>query len=165
MQRVQRRYCCKNTVWKVRKGKIMVKEFCLAWEKNKGKLEEYFRTTPQSEYDSYELLVRRLFDIVINPSIEDSYYQFDTGDILVIDDGDYQGTQVFILHRNCYQPSVEDYVYTNTYYGSCSGCDTLQAIHWYEYGLPNEQQVEDYMELCLHLLQKCNFMVDKIEED
>lgn len=57
----------------------MIKEFCLAWEKNKGKLEEYFRTAPQSEYYSYELLVRRLFDIIIiNPSIEDSYYWFDT---------------------------------------------------------------------------------------
>lgn len=143
----------------------MVKEFCLAWEKNKGKLEEYFRTTPQSEYDSYELLVRRLFDIIINPSIEDSYYWFDTKNFCVIDDGDYQGTQVFILHRDQYQPSVEDYVYTNTYYGSCSCCDTLQAINWYEYGLPNEQQVKDYMELCLHLLQRCNFMVDMIEED
>lgn len=143
----------------------MVKEFCLAWEKNKGKLEEYFRTTRQSEYDSYELLVRRLFDIVINPSIEYSYCWFDTGDILVIDDGDYQGTQVFILHRNVYQPSVEDYVYTNTYYGSCSGCDTLQHIHQYEYGLPDEEQVKDYVELCLHLLQKCNFMIDNIEED
>lgn len=144
----------------------MVKEFCLAWEKNKEKLEEYFRTTPQSEYNSYELLVRRLFDIVINPSIEDSYYWFDTGDILVIDDGDYQGTQVFILHRNVYQPSVEDYVYTNTYYGSCSGCDTLQGIQDYGWNkMPDEQQVEDYMSLCLHLLQRCNFMVDKIEED
>lgn len=142
----------------------MVKEFCLAWEKNKGKLEEYFRTTPQSEYDSYELLVRRLFDIVINTSIENDYYGFDTVDILVTDDGDYQGTQVFILHRNVYQPSVEDYVYTNTYYGSCSGCDTLQAIHCYKDGLPDEEQVKDYMRLCLYLLQRCNFMIDS-EED
>lgn len=143
----------------------MVKEFCLAWEKNKGKLEEYFRTTPQSEYDSYELLVRRLFDIIINPSIEDSYYWFDTKNFCVIDDGDYQGTQVFILHRDQYQPSVEDYVYTNTYYGSCSGCDTLLGISGYDSELPCEEQVEDYMSLCLHLLQRCNFMVDKIEED
>lgn len=143
----------------------MVKEFCLAWEKNKVKLEEYFRTTKQDEYGNYEDLVKLLFDIVINPSIEDSYYWFDTGDILVIDDGDYQGTKVFILHRNVYQPFIEDYVYTNTYYGSCSVCDALQAIHLYENGLPSEQQVKDYMHLCLHLLQRCNFMVDKIEED
>lgn len=142
----------------------MVKEFCLAWEKNKGKLEEYFRTTPQSEYDSYELLVRRLFDIVINPSIENDYYGFDTKNFLVIDDGDYQGTQVFILHRNVYQPSVEDYVYTNTYYGSCSGCDTLLSINGYSSELPDEEQVKDYMRLCLHLLQRCNFMIDSEEE-
>lgn len=144
----------------------MVKEFCLAWEKNKKKLEEYFRTTPQSEYDSYKVLVRRLFDIVINPYVYDRYcYRFDTGDFLVIDDGDYQGTQVFILHRNCYQPSVKDYVYTNTYYGSCSGCDTLQAIHFYEDGVPSDKQAGDYMDLCLHLLQKCNYMIDGDEDE
>lgn len=143
----------------------MIKEFCLAWEKNKGELEEYFRTTNQGEYCDYERLVKLLFDIVIDPSIEDNYYWFDTENILVIDDGDYQGTQVFILHRNKYQPSVEDYVYTNVCYGSCSYCDTLQGIHGYESGLPDEQQVEDYMSLCLHLLQRCNFMVDKIEEE
>lgn len=142
----------------------MVKEFCLAWEKNKGKLEEYFRTTEQGEYNGYEDLVKLLFDIVINPSMEDNYYWFDTKNILVIDDGDYQGTQVFVLHRDKYQPDVEDYVYTNAYYGSCSYCDTLQGIHGYESGLPDEQQVEDYMSLCLHLLQRCNFMID-IEED
>lgn len=142
----------------------MVKEFCLAWEKNKEKLEEYFRTTKQGEYSDYKELVKLLFDIAINPSIKNSYERFDTENILVIDDGDYQGTQVFILHRNDYQPSVEDYVYTNTDYGSCSGCDTLQHIHQYECGLPDEEQIEDYMKLCLHLLQRCNFMID-IEEE
>lgn len=77
----------------------MIKEFCLAWEKNKDKLEEYFRKTRQEEYGNYEDLVKLLFDIVINPSIECDHYRLDTENILVIDDGDYQGTQVFILHR------------------------------------------------------------------
>lgn len=139
----------------------MIKEFCLAWEKNKDKLEEYFRTTKQDEYGNYEDLVKLLFDIVINPSIESDYYRFDTENILVIDDGDYQGTQVFILHRDQYQPSVEDYVYTNTYYGSCSYCDTLLGISGCSDELPSESQVNDYMDLCLHLLQKCHYMIDK----
>lgn len=140
----------------------MIKEFCLAWEKNKDKLEEYFRTTKQDEYGNYEDLVKLLFDIVINPSIESDYYRFDTENILVIDDGDYQGTQVFILHRDQYQPSVEDYVYTNTYYGSCSYCDTLQGIQDYGWNkMPSESQVNDYMDLCLHLLQKCHYMIDE----
>lgn len=139
----------------------MIKEFCLAWEKNKDKLEEYFRTTKQDEYGNYEDLVKLLFDIVINPSIESDYYRFDTENILVIDDGDYQGTQVFILHRDQYQPSVEDYVYTNTYYGSCSYCDTLLGISGCSDELPSESQVNDYMDLCLHLLQKCHYMIDE----
>lgn len=141
----------------------MIKEFCLAWEKNKDKLEEYFRKTRQEEYGNYEDLVKLLFDIVINPSIECDHYRLDTENILVIDDGDYQGTQVFILHRDQYQPSVEDYVYTNTYYGSCSGCDTLLSINEYEDGLPSESQINDYMDLCLHLLQRCHYMIDEEE--
>ena len=77
----------------------------------------------------------------------------------VIDNGDYQGTQIFIIPINTYQPGVDEYVYTHTYYGSCSGCDTLQAIQsWDGDELPNEEQVKDYMELALHLLQKCHFM-------
>ena len=61
------------------------------------------------------------------------------------------------------EPFVSDYVYTNTYYGSCSGCDTLQGIHQYEYGLPDEEQVRDYMQLCLGLLQSCVYMLDGLE--
>lgn len=141
----------------------MIKEFCLAWEKNKDKLEEYFRTTKQDEYGNYEDLVKLLFDIVINPSIESDYYRFDTKNILEIDDGDYQGTEIFILHKNVYQPYIEDYVYTSTYYGSCSGCDTLMGISEYDDGLPSESQVNDYMDLCLHLLQKCHYMIDEEE--
>lgn len=83
--------------------------------------------------------------------------------ILEIDDGDYQGTEIFILHKNVYQPYIEDYVYTSTYYGSCSGCDTLMGISEYDDGLPSESQVKDYMDLCLHLLQKCHYMIDEEE--
>lgn len=33
----------------------MIKEFCLAWEKNKDKLEEYFRNTKQDDTMGIEL--------------------------------------------------------------------------------------------------------------
>lgn len=138
----------------------MIKEFCLAWEKNKDKLEEYFRNTKQDKYGEYKNLVELLFDIVINPELDN---KFDTKNILEIDDGDYQGTEIFILHKNVYQPDIEDYVYTNTYYGSCSGCDTLLAINEYEDGLPDDSQINDYMDLCLHLFQKCHYMTDDEE--
>lgn len=135
----------------------MIKEFTTYWEKNKGDLEEFLKTTKQEKYASYKSLVEALFEKVINPNVKN---KFDTKNILIIDDGDYQGTQIFLLHRYTYQPSISDYVYTNTYYGSCTGCDTLLAISDYNDRYPNDKQVEDYMTLCLHLLQKCHFMGD-----
>lgn len=142
----------------------MIKEFVHAWEKNKDKLEKHLANTPQSEYSEYKDLVRLLFDLVINPEINTyTEYRFDTEHMLVIDDGHYRGTQIFVLHRKTYEPNVEDYVYTNTYYGSCSGCDTLLKISGYNDGLPSKYQVKDYMTLCLHLLQKCTYMVDPEE--
>lgn len=136
----------------------MIKEFIEKWDKYKNELEEYFKTNKQLEYSSYELIVKALFDIIINKDEED---KFNTENIVVIDDGDYQGTQIFILHKDWYQPSVEDYVYTNTYYGSCSGCDTLLAIQdWDLEELPSEEQIKEYMTLALHLLQKCKYMID-----
>lgn len=137
----------------------MIKEFIEKWDKYKNELEEYFKTNKQLEYSSYELIVKALFDIIINKDEDD---EFDTENIVIIDDGDYQGTRIIILHKNCYQPNVEDYVYTNTYYGSCSGCDTLLAIQsWNLEELPNQEQVKEYMILALHLLQKCKYMIEK----
>lgn len=138
----------------------MIKEFCLAWEKNKDKLKKYLRTTPQGNYSSYEALVKLIFKIVINPD-ERIYERYDTKNIVSIDDGDHQGTLIFILHRDAYQPDLSDYVFTSVDYGSCSGCDTLLFISEYEDGLPSDEQVEDYMTLCLHLLEHCKFMVGK----
>lgn len=138
----------------------MLIEFIRAWDANKKKLENYFRTHEQDRYDSYETLVKLLFNIVINPFIESDYNRFNT-DITVLDHGGYQGTQIFILHRYCCQPSVTDYVYTSVYYGSCPGCDTLSGISAYNDGLPDEEQIKDYMSLCLHLLQRCSYLKDE----
>lgn len=135
----------------------MIKEFVEKWNKYKNNLEEYFRNTKQEEYSSYEEIVRILFDEVINKGEDDT---FDTENICVIDDGNYQGTQIFILHKDVYQPRIEDYVYTNTYYGSCSGCDTLLRISSYDDELPDEEQIKEYMALALHLLQKCKYMYE-----
>jgi hypothetical protein len=143
----------------------MVKQFVYAWDNNKDKLEEFIKTHKQEEYGSYKDLVKLLFDVVINPGCKDftyPWYQgFDTEDILEIDNGDYQGTLIYILHIDTYRPSVCEYVWTSVEYGSCSGCDTLQGIEScgnYSDELPNEQQIKDYMELCLDLLQGCHML-------
>lgn len=98
--------------------------------------------------------------------MKSDYYRFRTDNMTVLDHGDYQGTLVFILHMNCYQPSVDEYVYTSVDYGSCSACDALQGINEYNWDkLPNEEQIKDYMTLCLHLLQRCNYMKYREDED
>jgi hypothetical protein len=135
----------------------MIQELVKQWEENKLKLEEYFKTTKQEEYQSYEAIVRKIFEICINVS-DSKYDNFNLEKLHVIDDGDYQGTQLFIIPKDTYQPSAEDYVITDTYYGSCSGCDTLQAISSYNYDLPTDAQVKKYMTLALHLVQKLKYL-------
>jgi len=38
-------------------------------------------------------------------------------------------------------------------YGSCSGCDTLEAIRDYSGDTPTEKQLDEYMTLALHVVQ------------
>jgi hypothetical protein len=84
----------------------------------------------------------------------DRYGEPDPTRIHQIDDGDYQGTLLFVIAASGYQPS--DYWYVKVGYGSCSGCDTLQAIDGYggySDEAPSKDQVDDYMTLALHIIQ------------
>ena len=137
----------------------MIQEIVKKWEENKYKLEEYFRTTKQENYGSYEAIVKKLFELVINTN-KDSYERFNINKMTVIDDGNYQGTQIFIIPKDTYQPNIDDYLITHTYYGSCSGCDVIEGIRNYSNGLPTEQQVKEYMILALHLVQKMKRITD-----
>lgn len=130
----------------------MLQDVIKQWEENKHKLENYFRTTKQSDYDDYEKIVKKIVEIVLIDGYKGCNY--DASKITVVDNGDYQGTQIFLIPTDTYQPSIEDYIITHTYYGSCSGCDTLQGINGYDWKLPNDEQVKDYMTLALHLIQK-----------
>lgn len=71
-----------------------------------------------------------------------------------IDDGDYQGTLLFVIPADEYQPY--DYWYVRVEYGSCSCCDTLEGIF---YGSDSrEQQIDDLFTLALHILQRLKKM-------
>ena len=142
----------------------MEKKFIDLWEKNKNKLEDYFRNTEQREYDDYKLIVKKIVELVINDSDIDSK-NYDADSITVVDDGSYQGTQIFLIPRDICQPYENDYIFTHNYYGSCSGCDTLQAIHYYKTGKPNEEQIKDYMTLSLHLVQQLRYLIPRENKD
>ena len=130
----------------------MNRRFVKAWKKRKGELEAFIKSTPQKEYDEYIKLVKLIVEVIINQEFEEWEFKFDKDKIHEIDDGDYQGTLVFLIPEDAYQP--HKYIITSVCYGSCSCCDTLQGIQGYEDGFPTEKQVDGYMELCLHLLQK-----------
>ena len=138
----------------------MIEAIVKQWDENKHKLEEYFATTKQEYYSDYKTIVVKLFELVIT-EIENEWSgtdKFDISKMTVIDDGNYQGTTIYIIPKDTYQPSISDYVITDNYYGSCSGCDTLLAISEYSDDLPSEEQVKEYMTIALHLVQKLRWL-------
>lgn len=135
----------------------MIDKFITIYMENKPKLEAKFSTHP----DDYKRVVIRLVEFLAEVMSESGVYEDSVPDkerVTVIDEGDYQGLQVFVIGCGGYQPST--YWVTSEYYGSCSGCDTLEATlesNWTE-GMGrsegvSEAQLKDYMTLCLHLLQ------------
>lgn len=97
---------------------------------------------------NYIDIVKTVVNVLHDP---DEYNSIDPDRIEVIDHGDYQGTLLFVIGASGYQP--DDYWAVKVYYGSCSGCDTLQAIHEYSDDKPTPEQVQDYYTLALHVVQ------------
>lgn len=110
----------------------------------KPDLEAKFRESHPSDYVD-------IVKAVVEAVTTDEYNDIDPERIHTIDDGDYQGTLLFVIAAKGYQPS--DYWAVFVSYGSCSGCDTLQAIRDYENDTPTEDQVSQYMTLALHIVQ------------
>lgn len=145
----------------------MIEEFVKAWDKNNHKLLEHFKKEAPA---GYEGIVKKLVDIVINPYLrETSEYPIQCGlninRMTVIDDGDYQGSLLYIIPFDVYQPSPDEYVATSVYYGSCSVCDTFQGIEsemefddkTYRY-IITDNIAQEFHTLALHLLQGFRFL-------
>ena len=137
----------------------MVQDIIDKWYKRKDSLKKYFEENPMECYDEYEEIVKLLFKFIINDRPH-SRQRWNTDKMTIIDDGEYQGTQIFIIPRYGYQPDIEDYLITHTYYGSCSGCDTLMGIIEYPTyeKKPSEGKVNDLMTLSLHLIQRMEIL-------
>lgn len=67
----------------------------------------------------------------------------------VVNDGGWQGTLVYIIPEEGYQP--REYWYVRVGYGSCSWCDAFLGI---EQGSgTSDEKVDDYMAMSLHVVQ------------
>jgi len=123
----------------------MIKELVNRYMENKDNLKKVFA---QSHQVNYNEIVNNVFKLLKN---NDSF-NVDLKKLRQIDDGDYQGTLLYLIPRDCYQP--DGYWYVKVGYGSCSGCDTLEDIKDYEFNsIPSKEQVKQYMQLALNIVQ------------
>ena len=130
----------------------MIQEFLNAWELRKAEVEAEFRKAHPGTYlDVVKPVIR-----ILNESHK--WYWPDPDRIHEINEGDYQGTLVYVIASHGYQPST--YWYVRVGYGSCSGCDTLEAIKDYltHSKPPNDEQVAQYMNLALRVVQELKQM-------
>lgn len=116
------------------------------WGLNANLLREKIENLESIDELSYEDIVKMSFKTIFNGD-----YDLDLENMHVIDDGDYQGTLLFMIPEDRYQPGPGDYILTYIYYGSCSGCDTLQAIQADD---DRNRQNVDMLILCKDIL--CN---------
>lgn len=124
------------------------------WDANKNELQEILSKRRDLGDVEYKDLVKLVFDVIYNKDTPDEYYTLDTDKITEIDNGHYQGTLLYLIPFQTYQPCEFEYLMTYVGYGSCSGCDTLQSIQSglpYD-GLPSEENVKDFMTLCKDIL-------------
>lgn len=129
----------------------MIKYCYEKWDKNKNVLEGTLRGLPSdilNNYD-YDSLLKLTINCILNDDVCGDP-RWDTDKITTIDDGDYQGTFLFLIPETTYQPSAHEYLMTYIYYGSCSGCDTLQHIQslWYNDEPVPEEAIKEFMMLC-----------------
>lgn len=116
----------------------MIKICLEAWDKYNGELEAWYRSLSVKDLRclSYKDIATRVFGMV-NRYMEKScnwYAGLDLDNIVEINNGDYQGTLLYLVPFETYQPSEYEYLMTYIGYGSCSCCDTLQGLElWDEY--------------------------------
>lgn len=126
------------------------------WNKNKKRLQEALKDDRNLEYCEYIYLVQAVVKYILNDETDDIVW--DDKKITVVDNGDYQGTQLFIIPAKAYQPSEYEYLMTFVNYGSCSVCDTLLQIQMYQGSekQPTKEALKNYMLLCKELV--CNMV-------
>ena len=124
----------------------MITEWTTPFVEAKDEFIAWLRT---QEFPSYESMLKKSVEIIRDSDSDWPYGEEpDPSRIHRIDDGDYQGTLVFVIGSSDYQP--DRYWVTKVSYGSCSGCDSLEAaIGWSE----DSHDFEALYTLALHMLQ------------
>lgn len=134
----------------------MLKILVEKWDKNKDKLRNALYNADLKNVE-YIDIVKLTFDNIYNvDNKKHSLSDLDMGNITEINDGEWQGTLLYLIPFKTYQPAEDEYLMTYVGYGSCSGCDTLQSIQSEipSSGQPTEANIKDFMVLCKDII--CN---------
>lgn len=138
----------------------MIKNLVKSWENHKHELEmDILANEKEYRHAEYDELVEKLIHFIFNTEEmlgDSTYYKYNMNANNTIDDGDYQGTRIFFINRDSYQPSETDYIVTFVYYGSCTSCDALQGAQ----SCYLEMMKDDLMTLFLHMIQKAKYLYD-----
>lgn len=129
----------------------MINDFCNKFISAKDEFIKYIESSEKiySGFNfKYKDLLKKAVEL-INPDEKDGLPDKDR--MYEINDGEYEGTIVFVMAETGDQPSK--YWYTMVYYGSCSGCDALEAA----------ENANDYYILTLHMIQKMKKMEDDFD--
>ena len=129
----------------------MIHEFINAWYKYQDVLRAKFVAGhPESYKEVVRLVVEMLHDAdeVLNKPDPEAIYE-ECGD-------DYSGTLVYVIASDCASPS--SFWYVKISYGPCSACDLLEQVRNYDDDPPTEDQINSYMTLSLHIIQKLRLM-------
>lgn len=121
----------------------MIANFVAKFDAARPALLERFAKAHPNDYAD---IVRAVIE-----TLNDGYGSPDPRRIHQIDDGDYQGTLLFVIAAESYQPSTYWAVKVN--YGSCSGCDTFESLRGYGNDPPSDSQIKGYFTLALHIVQ------------
>lgn len=127
----------------------MIQKYVDIFMVSRDKLREDIR---DKEVGDYQDLVTRVIK-TINPDLDYGAPCWEK--VHEIDDGDYQGTLLYIIPNCGYQPST--YWAVAVDYGSCSGCDTLEGIRSED---DLEERLNQYMTLALHIIQGLKNITD-----
>lgn len=123
------------------------------WAENEKRLQHAFQMIDTSYLQNtldYKELIKIVVRYILNDGLRDdtvfdNYYFWDENNITTIDNGDYQGTLLFLIPKLAYQPSHSEYLMSYIDYGSCSACDVLQSAQTHD---DRDKLIDDLMFIC-----------------
>ena len=131
----------------------MIKYALKKWNDNKDALRNAIQQTEKDKRGAWDYndIVKLVCRYIFNENATNNDPKINIEGITMIDNGGYQGTLLFMIPFDTYQPMEYEYLMTYVGYGSCSGCDTLQRIQLDEmyYNVESDDDlIDDYMSLC-----------------